>query len=76
MNGPWEAATETLPEEFLKIPQDHEKAYVLASVPGTPDAEEAIIMAQIPQTATVSRDEATLEVNYDGDPQFKEIEGT
>jgi len=76
LNGPWEAATETLPEEFLKIPQDHEKAYVLASVPGTPDAEEAIIMAQIPQTATVSRDEATLEVNYDGDPQFKEIEGT
>ena len=45
LEGPWETATESLPEEFQKLPQDHEKAYVLASVPGTPDAEE--IMAPI-----------------------------
>jgi hypothetical protein len=76
LDGPWDAATESLPEEFQKIPQDHEKAYVLASVPGTADAEEAIIMAQIPQTATVNRDEAKLEVQYDGKPQFTAIEGT
>ncbi|HET7637151.1 MAG TPA: hypothetical protein VFK47_00280, partial [Ktedonobacteraceae bacterium] len=30
----------------------------------------------IPQTATITRSEAQLRVEYDGDPQFKSIEGT
>jgi hypothetical protein len=49
---------------------------VLVSVPGTGPAKEALIANAIPQTATITRHEAQLDVNYDGDPQFKTIEGT
>ncbi len=75
MAGPW-AYVERLPADFSKIPATHEKASVLASVPGTPQAKEALIASEIPQTATISLNAATLAVNYDGAPQFKSIEGT
>jgi len=45
-------------------------------VPGTPQANEAVIANSIPQTATVQRHEATLDVTYDGAPMFKPITGT
>lgn len=51
--GPWKFATEDLPEDFSQIPPDHAKGDVLALVPGTPDAREAAIRAQIPRQATV-----------------------
>ena len=50
--------------------------FVLASIPGTNEAKEALIENQIPQTATVNRNETTIDVQFDGDPQFKKIEGT
>jgi hypothetical protein len=76
-NGPWEFANaKNLPAGFAKIPEDHAKAGVLASLPGTPPAQEALIANSIPQTATITRREAHLEVEYDGDPNFKNIEGT
>jgi hypothetical protein len=76
-NGPWEFVNaEKLPDGFTKIPEDSPKAGVLASIPGTPAAKEAIIANSIPQTATITRSEAQLQVRYDGDPQFKNIEGT
>jgi hypothetical protein len=49
---------------------------VLASVPGTSQAKEALVANDVPQTATVTRNEAKLAVAYDGQPQFKSIEGT
>ena len=74
--GPWENASSDLPEDFSLIPEDHPRGSVRASVPGTPEAGEALIMAQIPSKATVSRD-ATAEVNYVGDePEFEAIDGT
>jgi len=76
LEGPWESAVDDLSPEFAKIPEDHEKAYVLASVPGTDDAEEAIIMAQVPQIAQVNRSEAELEVKYEGEPEFVAIKDT
>ena len=66
----------SLPEGFSKIPESSPKAGVLASVPGTGPAKEALIANSIPQTATITRNEAHLQVDYDGDPQFKNIEGT
>jgi hypothetical protein len=76
-NGPWEFVNgKDLPETFAKIPLDSPKAGVLVSVPGTVPAQEALIANAIPQTATISRGEAHLDVEYDGDPQFKNIEGT
>jgi hypothetical protein len=77
MKGPWEyVAGDRLPADFAKIPLTHEKASILASVPGTPQATEALIANEIPQTATISRRAAKLTVSYDGQPQLKSIEGT
>ena len=76
-NGPWTFVDgKTLPSDFAKIPESSSKAGVLASVPGTAPAKEALIANSIPQTATITRSEAHLEVKYDGDPQFKAINGT
>ena len=49
---------------------------VLASVPGTEQAQQAVIQAQIPTQATLSRSSAKISVSYAGSPQFKPIEGT
>ena len=76
-SGPWEFVDgKSLPEQFAKIPENSPKAGVLASVPGTGPAKEALIANAIPQTATITRNQAQLQVKYDGDPQFKKIEGT
>ena len=77
LEGPWTwVSWNQLPRDFAKIPPDSPKGSVLASVPGTEQAREAVIANQIPQTAAVRRSEAKLEVRYDGAPQFRPIEGT
>jgi hypothetical protein len=78
LEGPWTFATTELPPDFAKIPASSPAAKVLASVPGTPEAEDAILIAQIPQTAIVNPKEAAakVKVSYYGEPQFKPIEGT
>lgn len=65
-----------LPEEFKKIPDNSEMAVIKSSVAGTQEAKEAVLENQIPQTAEINREDATLEVSYDGDPQYDYIEGT
>lgn len=65
-----------LPPDFEKIPDDSDMASVLPSIPGTPEAETALLEQAIPQTATIDRKKAKVEVKYDGDPQFEKIEGT
>ena len=77
MIGPWQyVAGDKLPADFAKIPATHAKAAVLVSVPGTPQAKEALIANAIPQTATITRSSASLAVTYDSTPQFKPIEST
>jgi hypothetical protein len=76
LNGPWSPATTNLPADFAKIPPESPRGSVLTSVPGTPEAQEALLVAQIPQTATVKRSEAKVTVTYSGEPQFKPITGT
>lgn len=76
LEGPWLAATLDLPKEFAKIPRDHEKADVLASVPGTQEAADAVLLAQVPHRATVDRNSVTVAVTYEGAPKFTVIEGT
>jgi len=75
-DGPWTYATEKLPPDFARIPPDSPRGAVLASVPGTVQAQEALIHAQIPQQATLLRDTATVKVVYAGDPRFEPIPGT
>ena len=75
--GPWTFATPQLPEDFARIPLEHERSRVLASVPGTPQANEAVLLAQIPQTARVNKKTVPApEVGYHGDPQFEPIAST
>jgi hypothetical protein len=77
LDGPWTFATPSLPEEFKQIPLEHDRSRVLASVPGTPAANEAILLAMIPRTAKVSKkDTKAPDVVYQGGtPQFKVIDG-
>ncbi len=77
LNGPWQfTAANSLPTGFAKIPEGSPKDNVLASVAGTDAAREAVMDAQIPQTAKVDRRNATATINYDGDPKFENIPGT
>jgi hypothetical protein len=77
LQGPWTfVAGKDLPPDFAKIPPDAPKANVRVSVPGTPEAKEAVIANAVPQTATVKISEAKLTVSYDGAPKFKKIEET
>ena len=77
LSGPWTwVSGNQLPRDFAKISPDSPKAGVLASVPGTEQAREAVIANQIPQTAAARRAEAKFEARYDGAPQFRPIEGT
>ncbi len=76
-DGPWaHVAGDQLPTDFPKIPTDSEMADVRPSVPGTPEAKEAVLENSIPTTAQVDRKTATVTVTYDGDPKFEKIEGT
>lgn len=77
INGPWTyVPADKLPADFAKIPEGSDKDGVLSNVAGTDAAEEARIDAEIPQTAKVDRNTATVNVQYDGAPEFHPIEGT
>jgi hypothetical protein len=76
LNGPWTAATKDLPPDFALIPEDHPMEYVLASVPGTEEAKDAVLLATIPQKATINIKQAKVTVVYDGEPKFVPIQGT
>ena len=78
LDGPWTYATEDLPSDFAKIPPNGPGSNVLASVPGTQEAQDAVLLAQIPTSAIVNikEAEAQVKVQYDGQPQFKPIETT
>src|SRR5262249_8277840 len=77
-DGPWtHVAGTSLPPDFAKIADDSPKENVKASVPGTPQAQEAVIANSIPETAAIKRAEAKLPPpKYDGAPELKPIEGT
>jgi hypothetical protein len=76
LQGPWVFATTDLPPDFAKIPPDSAKGHVLASVPGTPQAQEAVMQAQVPRQGTLTRSTVSVTVTYAGDPLFKPIPAT
>ncbi|HTO98739.1 MAG TPA: hypothetical protein VMK66_16935, partial [Myxococcales bacterium] len=76
LKGPWTfVRPDKLPKEFKDIPPDSPIADVRTFVAGTEEAKDAVADAQIPQTTAIKRDQ-TINVTYDGEPKFKEIEGT
>jgi uncharacterized membrane protein YgcG len=78
LTGPWTFASLDLPADFAKIPLSSPASGVLASVPGTSQAKDAVLIAQIPTTMLLdpARAAAQAKVVYTGAPQFVPIEGT
>lgn len=77
LDGPWTFATSSLPPDFARIPPSSPRGSVLVSVPGTPQAHEAALQAQVPTEGTLARNSAKIEVVYSGgEPKFVPIAGT
>ena len=78
LRGPWTFATPNLPPDFAQIPPDSPPAQVLSSVPGTEEAKDAVMIAQVPTRITVNAAAAAAQANvtYAGSPQFVPIQGT
>jgi hypothetical protein len=75
--GPWKYVPgKDLPPDFAKMPDDSPKENVKASVPGTPQAQEAVIANEIPQTATVYRAKAAFTPEVNGAPELKPVSDT
>jgi hypothetical protein len=67
----------SLPAVFADIPESHAKSTVLAAVPGTSQAQQAISEAAKPRIAVLdAKDGSELEVPYMGEPIFVNIETT
>ncbi len=75
--GPWTfVPADELPAGFSNIPPDSDIGGLRSAVAGTEEAEDAVLDAQVPQTAAIKRSEASLTVSYDGKPTFEKIPGT
>jgi len=77
LTGPWSfQASDKLPAAFANIPQDSDQADSRVYVAGTEEANEAVLDAQVPQTAAVQRGVVDIDVQYDGDPVYQPVDGT
>ncbi len=61
---------------MYQIPDDDPAAFVKASVPGTREAQDAVLLASIPSSTTVQLAPVTETVTYSGAPQFVAIPST
>lgn len=78
LDGPWTFASLDLPPDFSQIPAASPAGAILASVPGTNAAKDAVLISQIPTSMILNPvTAATLaKVTYTGEPQFVPITGT
>jgi len=78
MQGHWTFASADLPADFAKIPPSSPASGILSSVPGTEEAKDAVLIAQIPTVMEIDPKSAAAQakVSYSGDPQFAPIGGT
>jgi len=77
LSGPWTYATPNLPADFAKIPTSSPASRVLASIPGTDEAADAVMIAQIPTKIDIDPKAAPpVTITYSGPPKFVVIEGT
>jgi hypothetical protein len=77
LQGSWQFVPgQQLPADFAHIPDANPKENVKASIPGTPQAQEAFIENSIPQSTRVSRSTPMQPPRIDGQPQLASIAGT
>ncbi|MGI9220612.1 MAG: carbohydrate-binding family V/XII [Woeseiaceae bacterium] len=75
--GPWTfVRSDELPDSFANIPPESDIGGLRVSVAGTQEANDAMLDAQVPETAAIERSKATLDVEYDGKAKFEKIPGT
>jgi hypothetical protein len=78
LQGHWSFASLDLPVDFAQIPRSSPASAVLSSVPGTEEAKDAVLIAQIPTVMEINPKTAAAQakVTYFGEPKFASIEGT
>ncbi|MDI9402907.1 MAG: hypothetical protein QM516_03450, partial [Limnohabitans sp.] len=78
LSGPWAyVAASQLPTAFMMIPNDSPKENVLASIPGTAQAQEAAIANSVPQMARVPVTQSLATPTVIGSkPEWTKIKGT
>jgi hypothetical protein len=78
LKGKWTFASLDLPKDFANIPPSSPASAILSSVPGTEEAKDAVLIAQIPTVMELDPKSAAAhaKVNYSGEPKFAPIEGT
>jgi hypothetical protein len=78
LSGPWTfVPANALPADFARIPKGSPAGVILASVAGTPQAQEALIANSVPQTAQVPLvNGPKFTPVFDGAPQYKAVAGT
>jgi hypothetical protein len=77
LDGPWSVASNDLPADFAKIPDNDPAAFVKASVPGTTEAKDAVLLASVPNTTALDvNTPPKLQVAYNGEPKFQAIPAT
>jgi hypothetical protein len=77
LDGPWQFVPgNLLPPDFARIPDTCPKENVKASVPGTPQAEEALLANSIPQSAAIARTLQMQDPQMDGPMRLAPIKGT
>ena len=78
LSGPWTfVPANSLPADFARIPKTSPAGVILASVAGTPQAQEALIANSIPQTAAVPlANGPKFTPVFDGAPVYRAIDGT
>lgn len=77
LDGSWSYVDPAaLPASFANIPAGSPMAAVLAHVPGTSAARDAVLDSSIPQTRAVDRETAHFAATYDGPARFEQVSGT
>lgn len=77
LDGPWSIASNDLPQDFANIPDNDPAAFVKASVPGTLEAKDAVLLASVPTTTAMDVNTSPkVKVAYNGEPAFQTIPST
>jgi len=77
LDGPWTSASNDLPGDFANIPDNDPAAFVKASVPGTTEAKDAVLLASVPTSTMMDMSAPPkVEVAYNGEPKFQAIPST
>jgi len=77
LDGPWTSASTDLPADFAKIPDNDPAAFVKASVPGTTEAKDAVLLASVPNKTVLDvNTPPQVKVAYNGEPKFQTIPST